>query len=652
MNAEEKAKPTSRPKFAAPASTKNTTQNGKVENIKEESRKLKKKTNKKQAISKKSTEKQQPRADKPKPTSLSDSQYDDIFASVTARVLAGDFLTLDDRFAGTEDMDLDGSNSIKNNNGESEGSNRETSKLTSAENFTITVSDKSPSLSKRTNEVTPLTSPLEENGESVLVKQPPPKKKEKKTREKSTKNAKRKSLEYSKDSNNHRVTGPNGNRIAKNMEIVECIKERGTWVQCNSCDKWRFLSDCQDPSVLPDKWICIFNSNKSLADCSAPEEDWQNSSQDSFIYTQFTPGSVVWAKMAGYPSWPAMVDIDPDFNTFYETFPNGEVSYYHVVFLDDRVSRAWISFRNIEAYRANETPVKLPGRTNNNNDFAKDMASARNRAKEATEMNISDRLQKFSFRHRFSGKSHWSRDKNTWERKLKRKAMTRKSKNCNIKDNKEKKSTKSTIKSVDFADFESVEKAAEEKNGSDDIGNKEKKKKDDSFVSGSEAEEAEDYWEKQNDEERILFGNMVIDEDHNRSDEIPYVGEPGKHVGKSLELDSEIFTMEAAKCPQNSCEVLDLSQKSKEKTLTAVSGMINNASEEEPLDLSGKKSEKITQVDRQSQEKNEYWLTPDKAVETESLFEDMEDVHMEDEALDQDVGQQQWEDFEKMVLME
>ena len=32
------------------------------------------------------------------------------------------------------------------------------------------------------------------------------------------------------------------------------------WVQCDSCDKWRLLRDCMDPSALPKKWTCSMNS--------------------------------------------------------------------------------------------------------------------------------------------------------------------------------------------------------------------------------------------------------------------------------------------------------------------------------------------------------------------------------------------------------
>lgn len=32
--------------------------------------------------------------------------------------------------------------------------------------------------------------------------------------------------------------------------------------------------------------------------------------------SSYTPGTVVWAKVVGYSFWPAMIDEDPDYNTY------------------------------------------------------------------------------------------------------------------------------------------------------------------------------------------------------------------------------------------------------------------------------------------------------------------------------------------------
>ncbi|KAM4795612.1 MORC family CW-type zinc finger protein 3 [Rhinophrynus dorsalis] len=43
-----------------------------------------------------------------------------------------------------------------------------------------------------------------------------------------------------------------------------------TWVQCDSCLKWRKLPDAM--GKLPDKWYCSMNADPQFRDCSVPEE--------------------------------------------------------------------------------------------------------------------------------------------------------------------------------------------------------------------------------------------------------------------------------------------------------------------------------------------------------------------------------------------
>ncbi|XP_069745060.1 MORC family CW-type zinc finger protein 3-like isoform X3 [Narcine bancroftii] len=44
------------------------------------------------------------------------------------------------------------------------------------------------------------------------------------------------------------------------------------WVQCDSCLKWRKLSDDIDPDMLPEKWFCSMNQDPNHKSCSVPEE--------------------------------------------------------------------------------------------------------------------------------------------------------------------------------------------------------------------------------------------------------------------------------------------------------------------------------------------------------------------------------------------
>ncbi|KAB0352771.1 hypothetical protein FD754_017628 [Muntiacus muntjak] len=45
-----------------------------------------------------------------------------------------------------------------------------------------------------------------------------------------------------------------------------------TWVQCDECLKWRRLPGKVDPSTLPARWFCYYNSHPKYRRCSVPEE--------------------------------------------------------------------------------------------------------------------------------------------------------------------------------------------------------------------------------------------------------------------------------------------------------------------------------------------------------------------------------------------
>lgn len=45
-----------------------------------------------------------------------------------------------------------------------------------------------------------------------------------------------------------------------------------------------------------------------------------------WTYSSYTEGSLVWAKIDGYPWWPAMVEIDPDLNAFVFCYDNRKYS--------------------------------------------------------------------------------------------------------------------------------------------------------------------------------------------------------------------------------------------------------------------------------------------------------------------------------------
>lgn len=194
-------------------------------------------------------------------------------------------------------------------------------------------------------------------------------------------------------------------RKAEEKEIVIDTKlNQGVWVQCDkkSCLKWRFLQRVFDPQDIPEYWTCSMNrDDPEQNNCEAPEVDWMacvEDEDDAFIFTDYNAGSIVWAKMVGYPYWPAMIDNDPDLEVFYDHLSTGVVLRYHVVFLDNNVSRAWIKATNIHPF--NKDPNKFEDFSKV--PFAGELKCAIEEANKALKMSVVERIQKFNFGTRYT----------------------------------------------------------------------------------------------------------------------------------------------------------------------------------------------------------------------------------------------------------
>nr|XP_026694135.1 zinc finger CW-type PWWP domain protein 1-like isoform X2 [Ciona intestinalis] len=318
---------------------------------------------------------------------LSDSQYDEIFDAVLTK-------------ATSDNLNSEKSKSEK-----------------AADQFVERMQNSTPTNIQEQNEITPSTSPQED------TRSPPKLLLKKCSKDKSEKSAldsikaphKRTSLGYSKpDKERHSLGNLKTKKKEKHRRHQTCdessrknsekVFNKGVWVQCGErdCLKWRFLPDCSDPSSLPGFWRCSLNADDDQNKCSAPEVDWTSclsSSQDHFVYTEYNAGSIVWAKMAGYPPWPAMVDSDPDTDMLYEYDEEGAVLRYHVVFLDKNVSRAWIPSRCIEPYNHSNNQLNLC----NEKHFKSELNTAITAADEALTMSLAKRIEKFSFGQRFKG---------------------------------------------------------------------------------------------------------------------------------------------------------------------------------------------------------------------------------------------------------
>lgn len=116
------------------------------------------------------------------------------------------------------------------------------------------------------------------------------------------------------------------------------------WIECTLCGKWRLQPDSIEPCKVYDHWTCAMNSDPKYNDCSVPQGEVPNPADDEeYVETSFVPGSIVWAKMDGYPwyvapstlfmfvimilliRWPGMIEEDPNQGIFCRTLSDGSV---------------------------------------------------------------------------------------------------------------------------------------------------------------------------------------------------------------------------------------------------------------------------------------------------------------------------------------
>ncbi|XP_063780937.1 zinc finger CW-type PWWP domain protein 2 isoform X2 [Pseudophryne corroboree] len=131
------------------------------------------------------------------------------------------------------------------------------------------------------------------------------------------------------------------------------------WLQCEneSCLKWRLLTKRDARQFdLSKPWYCHLSTDPWFNDCSVPEEHFPEEAQFyenglKFVYTQFPVGSLVMVKLNRWPSWPAIITVDP---------VNGQevtyFKYYYVEFLGKPHTSGLVSLESISPY---STPVML-----------------------------------------------------------------------------------------------------------------------------------------------------------------------------------------------------------------------------------------------------------------------------------------------------
>ncbi|KAL0842270.1 hypothetical protein ABMA28_014409 [Loxostege sticticalis] len=176
----------------------------------------------------------------------------------------------------------------------------------------------------------------------------------------------------------------------------------GLWVQCDDCDRWRYLPHILDSKELPNKWYCKMNPDRSAADCSVPEKPIRPRDEEDLIHSEYSAGSVVLARLPGWPWWPAMVEDCPDTEQYYWLDGFSDIpTYYNVVFFDSyEATRAWIAPQNLKPYNANKRAMKHAVKDKR---YKNRLEVAYKQADDADMLPLSERLAKYSFLNRYKG---------------------------------------------------------------------------------------------------------------------------------------------------------------------------------------------------------------------------------------------------------
>ncbi|GFU77769.1 probable RNA-directed DNA polymerase from transposon BS [Trichonephila clavipes] len=112
---------------------------------------------------------------------------------------------------------------------------------------------------------------------------------------------------------------------------------------CVKCGKCRKVVEYQESSEVPEYWDCSMwkRKNNMPGNCDIPSDV----TAADFADEEFTPGSIVWAKLGGYPSWPGMVEDCPDKQEYFISYVEGDE--YHINFFGDRPMRSWVPAKRV-----------------------------------------------------------------------------------------------------------------------------------------------------------------------------------------------------------------------------------------------------------------------------------------------------------------
>ncbi|CAN8016189.1 unnamed protein product [Ixodes persulcatus] len=128
----------------------------------------------------------------------------------------------------------------------------------------------------------------------------------------------------------------------KEKDFYRTMERRWVESQLVEPSKWESLHSPSYAGNASYNGRALLYLDTQYKSCAAAQQD---TPQEEFVDAKFFLGSIVWAKLASYPWWPAMIDDDPDSCLYFcnkDPYDEDHVTHYHVTFLDKNVTRAWV----------------------------------------------------------------------------------------------------------------------------------------------------------------------------------------------------------------------------------------------------------------------------------------------------------------------
>ena len=183
----------------------------------------------------------------------------------------------------------------------------------------------------------------------------------------------------------------------KSIRNVRGGTDAALYVQCcnKSCETWRQVPEYKDPSEVPKYWVCSMNKDLLNRVCGKGGKQFTTGSPVKIKYPR---GTLVWAKLKGYPWWPGMIDHSPGCDEFYwidETVSTITPTRYNVMFFEKKneFSSAWIQSENIKQDQ-DQSPLPYSVLSP---EVKEELDEAMARVRESRKFSLAERLSGISF---------------------------------------------------------------------------------------------------------------------------------------------------------------------------------------------------------------------------------------------------------------